>query len=322
MHRLFPPLLAALLFLGLFTGCDQGEKAPILRIGTNIWPGYDPIYLSRDFGYLDDLPVTLVEYSNTTDVMRNYNNGAIQAATVTLDEALFLSRHNPELRIVLVMDYSSGGDVLMAKPQFHSLEELKDRRIGVEYNALGAFVLSRALETAGIDPEEVTVVPMVIDQHEEAYLAGKVDAVVTFEPVRTKLLEAGAAILFDSSQIPGEVVDVLVVNKNYMTSHPRVVRGLLDAWFRALKTMKAQPEKAAELVSRRLEIPAPEVPGLYKGLSFPSRKENLEMLTGNAPQLAKNARKLFDFMHPRGLLPPGSRCCDLIEPDAVLPLYR
>src|SRR6185436_4054176 len=142
-----------------------------------------------------------------------------------------------DLKIVLVLDFSNGADVVMAKPDIGSLQELRGRRIGYETTPFGAYMLTRSLEHAGLRLDEVKMVSVELDQHEKAFRAGEVDAIVTSEPSRSRLLATGAKLLFDSSKIPSEVTDVLVARESYLKSNPEAVEALLRGWFKALKYM-------------------------------------------------------------------------------------
>ena len=176
--KFFRAMTLVLLVFAL-AGCDK--PAPPLRVGANRWLGYEPLFLARDRGYYGGQPVQLLSFLSTTEVIRAYRNGALDVAAVTADEALLLAETLPDQRILLVCDFSLGADVILAKPQFPSLPDLKGRRIGVETTALGAYMLARALARAGMTAHDVTVVPMPLDEHEAAFRQDLVDAVVTHE---------------------------------------------------------------------------------------------------------------------------------------------
>ena len=209
-----------------------------LKIGTIIWPGYEPLFLARSLGYYENTPIRLIEYRSATQIIRAYRNNAIQVASLTLDEVLLLLEDKLDPRVILVMDISNGGDVIIAKPEIKSLSEIKGHTVGVENNALGAFVLTRALDTVGLKHSDVSIVPSGIDEHETMFLRGDFDAVVTFEPVRTRLLTAGGHEVFDSSKIPGEIVDVLVVSGDTLERYPGKVKTILEGWFKALNYLR------------------------------------------------------------------------------------
>jgi ABC-type nitrate/sulfonate/bicarbonate transport system substrate-binding protein len=188
-----------------FPAAPHEDSVPF-RIAANIWPGYEPLHLAAKLGYFAPLPVTVHEMPSSSASLHAFRNRTVDAAALTLDETLLLAQDGIDLRIILILDVSNGADVLMARPEITQPADLRGRRIGVENTALGAYVLSRALEQAGLLPTEVQVVSLTVDRHEEAYLTGEVDAVVTFEPVRTKLLDRGARILFDSRRLPDEIL--------------------------------------------------------------------------------------------------------------------
>ena len=194
----------------ILASCTKVE--PPLRVGANVWPGYETLYLARSLGYYDNTPIKLVDYPSGTEEVRAYRNGEIEAAGISIDQALVLAATNPDVKIVVVMDFSNRGDVILGKPEMENLQGLKARPVGVESTALGAFIITRALKQKGMSPKDIKIVSLGVSEHERAFKDGKVDAVVTFGYARTKLLAAGAKQLFDSSQIPGEVVDVLIVS--------------------------------------------------------------------------------------------------------------
>jgi NitT/TauT family transport system substrate-binding protein len=284
-----------LLCLYLLTGCSPAPPEP-LRIGTNIWPGYEPLYLARELGYYDDQPIRLVEHAAATEVLRAFRNGTIEAAALTLDEVLLLAQHGQNPRIVLVMDFSQGGDALIAQTHLSKLDDLRGRRIGVESTALGAYMLKRTLDHAGLEHTDVEVVSLPVDKHERAFLSGQIDAVVTFEPVRSKLLKQGANELFDSSRIPGEIVDVLVVRQAYLERQPEVVEAMLDGWFKALAYHDSEAKRSAAIMARRHDLSVEEFLDSLARVHIPSLQENIQQLSGPAPALNKTASRLQSVM--------------------------
>jgi NitT/TauT family transport system substrate-binding protein len=266
------------------SGCSQPEEPPI-RLGTNIWPGYEPLYLAREIGVLPDKQVRLVEYPSASEVLRAFRNKNLEAASLTLDEALLLAQYDIPIRIILVHDISHGADVIMARPEITSVNQLRDKRVAVESGALGAFVLTRALEINGMGISDVRIRHLGIDAHEASYLNGEVDAAVTFEPVRTRLANAGAREVFSSREIPGEVVDVLVVHEDTYQQRLPALKALVDAWFESLDYLDRRQAQAADIIAKRLKISPEEVIASYDGLQLPSRADNLTLLDGTKGRL-------------------------------------
>jgi NitT/TauT family transport system substrate-binding protein len=313
-------LLALIFAICLITACGQPKQLP-MRIGTNVWPGYEPLYLARELGEYDDNKVRLVELPNASEVIRAYRNGVLDAAAVTLDEALLLAQDRLDFSILLIMDYSHGGDVLLARPPIDSLEGIRGKRVGLENTALGSYVISRALEIAGLGSEDIRVVPLLVDEHERAYDEQSVDALVTFEPVRTKLLAKGANQIFDSRSIPKEIVDILIVRNSFLEAHPQSVRQLLKGWFSALDRLSRTPGEAHGIIARRLAITRQETRDAYAGLLLPDLAENKAMLFGNPPPLLATMTRLADRMTKANILQQRGDLRKLFAPEQTLDLY-
>jgi NitT/TauT family transport system substrate-binding protein len=238
-----------------------------------------------------------------------------------MDEALLLAQYHPDFSILLIMDYSHGGDVILARPPIDSLEGIRGKRVGLENTALGSYVISRALEIAGLSREEIKVVPLLVDEHERAYDKQKVDAVVTFEPVRTKLLAKGANQIFDSSNIPKEIVDILIVRNRFLEAQPQSVRRLLKGWFAALDKLSRTPDEAHDIIARRLAISRQETKDSYTGLLLPDLDENKAMLFGSPPRLLATMTRLADRMTEANILKQRGELGSLFAPEETLSLY-
>ncbi|HHG74598.1 MAG TPA: hypothetical protein ENK22_06100 [Persephonella sp.] len=296
MRKVLIPVLFIILASCLF------EDKDYLKIGTNVWPGYEPLYLARELGYFKNVPVHLVEYSSASQVLRAYRNKMINGAALTLDETLLLKDYGFDPVIVLVMDISNGADVIIAREGINSVKDLKGKKVGVENTALGAYVLTRALEKAGLSVSDLEIIPLEVDEHYIWFKKGKVDAVVTFEPVKSKLLAIGGKVIFDSSQIPGEIVDVLVVERSYLNENPDVVRNLISGWFRAVEYMKKNKQEAYKIIVKREKISLKELENAYKGMIIPDKKMNSELIYSKNPKLKKVALRLIKIMQEKKIL--------------------
>ena len=91
------------------------EETPPLRVAFNQWPGYGSLLLARERGWLDERRIRLVEMPSAVEVIHGIRNGTIEAGLLTLDETLSLVSEGVDLRVLLVMDISFGGDALLAR---------------------------------------------------------------------------------------------------------------------------------------------------------------------------------------------------------------
>ncbi len=288
-------LLLLIVIIAAIAGCTKEPQLP-LRIGINPWTGYEPLYLARELGYFNKSTIKLIEHTSASESMRLFRNGTIDAAALTLDETLQLLATDSDITVVLVIDVSNGGDAMLAQPEIKSIQDLKTKRVGYESTALGAYMLTRALQIGGMKSSEVTTVSLDLAEMESSYRDRRVDAVITFEPIKTRLLAAGARVIFDSTQIPGEVMDVLVVRNTFATKNPELVRELVGGWFKAIDYLKNNQRNAAEMLAKRQKLSTDQYLISQSGLRYPDIIENRLMLTGDSPALLPVAQRLSAFM--------------------------
>src|SRR5437870_5068068 len=313
--------VACLALLSLLTGCIR-EPESALRIGTNVWIGSEPLYLARDMGYLNSETVQLVEYPSASEVHRAYRNQAIDGMVISLDELLGLAVDGLQPRIILVVDVSHGADVWVGRRGMRTMRDLKGKSVAVESSALGAFVLSRALAVNGMQAGDVNVVHLESNEQPSAFEKGQVDGAVTFDPYRAQFLRAGASTLFDSTQIPGEIVDLLAVRATVFERHPRAIQALLAGWFDAIDYMKSEPKDAARRMGIRQQTTGEQFLEAQQGLHVPSREENLRMLGGVTPELAVTGRRLMSLMVDAKLLRRGLDIEGVLAPGPLADLQR
>lgn len=294
-------VLACVALLLPLVGCVR-EPESALRIGTNVWIGSEPLYLARELGHLKPEVVQLVEYPSASEVLRAFRNQAIDGMVISLDELFGLAVDGMQPRIILVVDVSHGADAVVGRTGMRTMKDLKGKPVAVESGALGAFVLSRALALNGMQASDVRVVHLESNEQPSAFAKGQVDGAVTFDPYRTQLLRAGATTLFDSTQIPGEIVDLVAVRASVLEKQPKAIQTLLAGWFSAIDYLKREPKDAAHRMGIRQQTTGEQFLEALKGLHIPSREENLRMIGGATPELAVSGRRLMALMQEAKLL--------------------
>ncbi len=310
--KLFPRLCLLL----LLTACSDKYVQPLV-FGAVTWPGYEPAYVARELGYLKEDQAHLAEFTNSTEVLRAFRNGQLDIAAVTLDEALSLRRGVPDLQIFLVTDFSNGADVLMVRHGIENLGQLKGKRIGVEKTALGAYYLSLILHTANLASNEVDIVSLPLDEQARAFREGKVDAVVTFDPVRSELLRQGAEVLFDSTRVPGKIVDILVIRGADARAQKAHLHEFVSAWFRALNVIQHNSTRAYPIMARREQVPLAQLEHAMPGLLLLDRKLNLQQFAGNPSTLLSTGTEIQHILKENGLVTGSDDLSQLINPDFV-----
>jgi NitT/TauT family transport system substrate-binding protein len=281
--------------------CAPAPKSPLV-MGTVPWVGTEPLFLARELGLFPG-PIHLVEYLNSEHLIRAFQNGVIDAAAVTVDEVLNLDRLGQQAQVVFVLDGSHGADCLMARPEVTTVAELRGRKVSSEDVMLPTYMLVRALEQAGLKLEDVQREYHALEAMEEALRRGEVDAVVGFEPFCHRMAAQGARRIFDSSQIPGEIVDVLVVRRSYLQAHPEQVDALLRGWLAALAVLQERPAEAARRMGPRVGLEGGAFLEALKGVRHPDLQEQRLQLMGERPRLYETVERLGSVMVREQALP-------------------
>ena len=286
-------LTLALIFSLL--GCS--EQTDTLRIGANRWLGYGPLYLADDLHWMTPSGYRLVEYPHTTGVLRGYRNGLLDAALLTLDEALILQSSGQPVQILLVADVSAGADVLFANAHIQQLAQLRGQRIGVENSALGAFFLSRILDLAKLPASDISVIDMPVNEHLHALRTGQIDAAINFASASASFAPLGVHPLLDSRALPNEIIDVLVINPQRVSAQQ--AKRLRELWFTSQEQWFEQRQDIDPRLSRRLGLNGDELAQTLAGLQIGDRALNQQLR--NDGTLLRSLNQLNDYLFSRRL---------------------
>lgn len=275
-------------------GC---QREPLLRVATNSWPGYELLHGASRTGILDRTQVRVVRMPSATAVMQALVTGHAEVGALTLDEVLRAQASGLALTVIAVLDVSMGGDMVLGRSQ-----DVVGKTIGVEKSAVGAVMLEAFLESRGLHLSDVQLRYLSGDELVEQYQEGKLDIVVTFSPMADQIQGMGGILLFDSSKIPGMIVDVLAVRQDAIPSAPQTLKTLVHAQFEALAGyQQGQPELLREL-GLGLGIHPDQLPKSFAGLAIPDATENHRWLQPGTGTLYQTAERLQALMMKNGLL--------------------
>lgn len=282
--------LTACLLPGM-VACTR-ELPEALTVGMNAWVGYDPLALARDRGLIDVHRVKVVGLSSSSETLRYMRNGLLDAGALTLDEVLRLSDEGVDVRVVALLDTSMGADAVMADPALQQLADLRGSAIAVESSTVGALMLRRLLQSAGLDTKDVTVVHLEATQHLDALREGRVRAAVSYEPIASSLHAAGYQRLFDSRSMPGDIVDVLVVRAQVLDERTEDVAQLIASWNECVQVFVQSPDEVARLMGPAAELTPEDYLQVLGELRLISPEQSLAELSGDPPLLAQTSGPL------------------------------
>jgi NitT/TauT family transport system substrate-binding protein len=212
-------LLTAAL-LGLM-GLSAVSAAPI-KIGYSDWPGYTVLEVAKQKGWFKDagLDVELVwfEYSPSIDA---FAAGKIDGVTIVAGDDLVTGASGAKSKIVCLIDYSEGSDMIVGAPGIDSIKDLKGKKVGVELTLVEHELLLQALQVNGLSQSDVTLVGTATDKTPQALQSGQVAAIGAWYPISGQALKTvpGSKKLFTSADAKGLVFDVIAVNPKSYGEH-------------------------------------------------------------------------------------------------------
>jgi len=146
---------------------------------------------------------------------------------------------------LIIGDFSNGNDGVVLKGAT-DLAAIKGRKVNLVELSVSHYLLARGLDSVGLTERDITVVNTGDADIVAAAAAANVDAIVTWNPqlAEVKALP-GAALVFDSSNIPGEIIDLAVVNTAVLKDNPALGKALTGIWYETV-TLMAAPTAAGK----------------------------------------------------------------------------
>ena len=317
-------LVAAAAILGL-ASCTSYE--PPLRIALIRWPPFEFLHLAQEKGYFaeEGVEVRLIEFVAVNDTQRAFEHDKIDGGTFSLFQVLQnRDQLTRKMQVPLVIDFSDGADLLLARPEIADVRSLRGHRVGVTLSPLDIFFLTRALELHDMSLQDVSLVYVRTADMAEALRDGKVDAITAYPPNSTEVENAGIARpIFSSSQIPGEIVDVLALDEAVIRERGDDVAGLIRAFYRAVSFAQEHPEEAWQIMSARERVTPEEFrAALLTGITlvpladqqkFLGKDSSLPAVTARVSQVLKE-KGLLSGVHAEHDLLNGAPAALAVEP--------
>jgi NitT/TauT family transport system substrate-binding protein len=265
-------------------GCSNKQDATkAVTIAINPWPGYEFLHLAQEMGFFEQTGanIKLVQLDSLSDAQRAYTNDHVDGFATTLIEAVQAEPLGGKpLKVVLVTDYSHGGDVIIANGSISSFSEIKGKKVGCEVESLGIFVLARALAKNGLTLSDVEIVNIAQANAQNAFNTGVIDAFVTYPPVSINLLKReGFSTIFSSAEIPFEILDTVSISDEALSKNPQLVERLHAAWQLALDFTKKSPDEAYKIMADREGISVDEFKSLQSDLVILSKDKQPELFS-------------------------------------------
>jgi NitT/TauT family transport system substrate-binding protein len=251
--------------LGVLCGHGIASAGNPITLGVVTWIGYGPIYCAAANGYYKKygLDVKLINFSDNSVMAGALQSGEIDASTLTYDQVIATNARGWKLKVVMPVDYSVGGDAILALAQIRTVKDLRGRKVAFMSASPSDFLLGYALSRDGLSEKDITPINTTPEGVVGIMAGGAVDVGVTYEPNVSVIAKSGGGkkfhVLMSSREARGMITDVLALKESVIAKNPQLVSGLIRGTMDGLAFMQAEPVKANAIIAKTLEISPAEV---------------------------------------------------------------
>lgn len=295
--------VASVVFLSpAFSGyAVAGQK---LTIAHSTWIGYGALYIAKEEGLFEKagLDVDLKVIEASSDALAAMQGGQIDVVASTVDNFSLFAGNGAKLSLLMSLDESNGGDGIVSKKEIATVADLKGRTVGVQKGSISQFLLAQALDKAGLTINDVNAIDMKSGDAGAAFVAGSIDAAVTWQPWLGKAAANSGKVLIDTKSMPGLIVDALATRTDFAKEHSADLKAFVKAYFEGVAFMQANPEKANEIIARNLKMSKDTLEGTLKDVRFFNAKNNADFFAGTDSPAVKLVTSAGEFYRRIGVL--------------------
>ena len=300
----------------------HAEKKDSFSVCWTLYTGWMPWGYASTSGIVDKwakkygINIDVVQLNDYVESINQYSVGQFDGCTMTNMDALTIpAAGGVDSTALIVGDYSNGNDGLVIKGEGKTLADIKGMPVNLVELSVSHYFLARALESAGMSERDVKVVNTSDADIIAAYTTPSVQAAATWNPMLAEIIaQPGSTLVFDSSKIPGEILDMMVVNTQTLQDNPDFGKALVGAWFEILELMQSGTPVASEALTEMAKASGTDLAGFQAQLAttklFYTPKQTLDFVT--SPALPETMTKVANFSFEHGILGEGARSADAI----------
>ena len=318
------PLLA-LLSAGLAAALAfpaHAEKKEQFDVCWTIYAGWMPWEYGATQGIVDKwaqkygIEIKVTQLNDYVESINQYTAGQFDGCTMTNMDALTIpAAGGVDSTALIVGDFSNGNDGIVLKGEKKTLGDLKGMDVNLVELSVSHYLLARGLERAGLSEKDLKVVNTSDADLVAAFATDDVQAVATWNPLLAEIeATPGVTKVFDSSQIPGEIIDLMVVNSATLKDNPELGKALTGAWYEIMATMSADSDAGKAAREHMAKASGTDLAGYEAQLAatkmFYSAKDAVAF--ANSPKLPATMTKVAEFSFSHGLLGEGAQSAEAV----------
>jgi NitT/TauT family transport system substrate-binding protein len=300
MSKLLSYLCIFIITCWLLFACHSPEslkvKRPPLKVSFISFVGHMPGIIAQEKGFFKaqgvDVELSYVDYLQLQQA--DFSAGKYDGIGLTLGDFMILSATNPDIQAVMVVDESTGADVVVAQSDIKTILNLKGKKLGANLGGFSEVFVTEMLKISKLTSEDVRLVKVDGLEVPQRLQNNAIQAGHTWEPHISEALKLGAKILFTSKQTPGLILDLVAFRGEAIRDRPEDIRAFVRGWFQALSYWEANIPEGNDLVSKALNIPSNTIS--FEGLDLTDFAENQKFFQSDSPNyIYKTAKKYADF---------------------------
>ncbi|XPF94595.1 putative urea ABC transporter substrate-binding protein [Colwellia sp. RE-S-Sl-9] len=282
-----------------------------IYVGWMPWDYGDSSGIIKKWADKYDIEIDIVQINDYIESINQYTAGEFDACTMTNMDALTIpSASFVDSTALVVGDFSNGNDGIVLKDK-KTLSEIKGQQVNLVELSVSHYLLARGLESIGLTERDVKVVNTADADMVAAYTTEDVTSVVTWNPLLSEIMSIPKSTkVFDSSKIPGEIIDLMVVNTKTLKENPKLGKALVGAWYEIMQNMKDNDAILAQLGADS----GTDLAGYKAQLSTTKMFYNADdaVTFTKSNQLLKTMEYIAKFSFTHGLLGEGASDANFI----------
>ena len=262
-----------------------------INIAFQEWVGYGPFFLAEDKGFFKEEGIELEFIDEQLDSARRdaFKAGMLDCEAGTIDLLISKTAQGIPIQAVLEIDRSYGGDGIIATENIKSLKDLIGKKITFARDDVGDTLISYLFNKEDIPMDKIIIVSQAPEEVAQTFLDNEADAVVTWEPWLSKAMQRkGAHLLISTKDTPEIIVDTLNVRDDIVKNNPALIKGLVRAWFKAVKYYKENSAEASKIIAKHYDITPEQYRKDVEKLQWTDYKDQ------NYPKKWKELTNIFD----------------------------
>ncbi|SFG36169.1 NitT/TauT family transport system substrate-binding protein [Novosphingobium sp. CF614] len=303
------------------TSSDAPKPRTEFNIGWSIYAGWMPWPYAQQAGIVKKwadkygLKINIVQVNDYVESVNQYTAGRLDGVTVANMDALTIpAAGGKDTSAIIVGDYSNGNDGILLKGA-DKLDAIKGRQVYLVELSVSHYLLARGLDSIGMPLTSVKTVNTSDADMVGAFVAPEVTAAVAWNP-QLSVMKAmpGVKQVFSSADIPGEILDLLVVDTATLKANPNLGKALVGIWYETTALMQRQDAegKAARAAMAKLAGSTPEAFDGQLSTTYLYADPKAAVQAASAPALITTMTRVRDFSYSKGLFGQGAKSADVV----------